>query len=229
MVDKITVVVGFDQRESILYHTFCQSVLEKTTSVVQFIPLVNNSLNFYTEDHGDGSNDFIYTRFLVPYLCNFSGIAIYADSDMIFRSDISELYRLFDKNKAVQVVKHDYETKMSIKYLGNENVNYPKKNWSSLIIFNCQHRANRILTPDFVRLKPGSYLHRFSWLGDDEIGDLPPVWNWLAIEYPENNLAKNIHYTLGAPCFIEFKETSMSAYWWDVYKRMHQGLANIFD
>jgi hypothetical protein len=227
MIDKITIVVGFDQRESILYHTFCQSVLEKTSAVVQFIPLVKNSLNFYKEDHGDGSNDFIYTRFLAPYICDFKGIAIYADSDMIFMSDISELHQLFDPNKAVQVVKHDYKTKMNIKYLGNKNINYPKKNWSSLIIFNCQHPANKILTPDFVRNKPGSYLHRFSWLSEDEIGDLPSVWNWLAIEYPENSLAKNIHYTLGAPCFTEFKETSMANYWWDVYKRMCQGLNRI--
>jgi lipopolysaccharide biosynthesis glycosyltransferase len=223
-LNKITIVVGFDQREAIAYHTFCQSILEKSTIPVQFIPLATNSLYFYNEQHNDGSNSFIYSRFLTPYICEFQGFAVFADGDMICNTDISELVRLFDPNKAVQLVKHDYKTKRSIKYFGNKNNNYPRKNWSSMVIFNCEHPANRILTPQYIEAHDGAFLHRFKWLEDDEIGELNPEWNYLAIEYPPKHDAKLIHYTLGTPCLEEFKMTDMSDIWWDTYRRVTEGL-----
>ncbi len=221
--NMIKLVVGFDQKESVAYHVFCQSVLEKSTSPIQFIPLSRMSLRNYQENHNDGSNQFIYSRFLTPYLNQFSGWAIFADGDMICNVDISELWSLSDETKAVQVVKHDYKTKKSTKYLGNKNEDYPRKNWSSLVLWNCQHPANKVLTPEFISQKSGSYLHRFLWLSDDLIGELPKEWNWLAIEYPENPKAKIIHYTLGTPCFKEYSNTSMSLLWHEHYKRAVQG------
>ncbi len=223
---KLTIVVGFDQTEAVAYHTFCQSVLEKASLPVQFIPLADNSLYFYKESHLDGSNRFIYSRFLTPYLCDFKGFAIFADGDMICNSDIAELQKLFDPAKAVQVVKHDYKTKRAVKYLNNKNENYPRKNWSSLMVFNCEHPANRVLTPEFVQSHDGAFLHRFSWLNDADIGELPLEWNYLAIEYEQNPKAKLIHYTLGTPCFEEFKSTEMSDLWWDAFKRSGQGINN---
>ncbi len=220
----IVIVVGFDQREAVAYHVFCQSVLEKASKPVCFIPLAKNTLDFYNEAHNDGSNAFIYSRFLTPYLCNFEGIAIFADGDMIINEDIVELINLFDYSKAVQVVKHNYETKAKVKYLGNKNENYPRKNWSSLILWNCAHSANRILTPEFIQDKPGSYVHRFSWLEDELIGELPVEWNWLATEYDDNEKAKNIHYTLGTPCFSNYKNSSMSKLWWAVYNNSKEGI-----
>jgi lipopolysaccharide biosynthesis glycosyltransferase len=224
MLEKITIVVGFDHRESIAYHTFCHSILEKSSTPVQFIPLVQSSLKNYTEEHNDGSNSFIYSRFLTPYLCNFSGWAIYADGDMVCEADITELFNLRDESKAVQVVKHSYTTKKNTKYLGNINENYPRKNWSSLILWNCSHLSNKILTPDFVSKSNGAYLHRFSWLDDNLIGELPIEWNWLAIEYPHNTKSKIIHYTLGTPCFRDYKFTEMAEYWHATFKRMNQVL-----
>ena len=223
MNKAILIVVGVDQRESIAYHVFCQSVLEKSSYPVSFIPLAENTLINYKETHTDGSNKFIYSRFLTPYLANFSGWAIFADGDMICQSDISELWALRDPTKAVQVVQHQYETKANIKYLGNKNENYPRKNWSSVILWNCGHEKNQILTPQFIEKQPGSYLHRFSWLEDDDIGSLPLEWNWLAIEYPQNNEAKIIHYTLGTPCFKDYSNTSMSNLWYDCYKETTEG------
>jgi lipopolysaccharide biosynthesis glycosyltransferase len=223
-LNKITMVVGFDQREAVAYHTFCQSIIEKSTVPVQFIPLAKNSLHFYNEKHNDGSNSFIYSRFLTPYLCDFEGYAIYADGDMVCNTDLSEIADLFDASKAVQLVKHDYKTKRTIKYFGNENANYPRKNWSSLVIFNCQHPSNKILTPQFIQEHDGAYLHRFSWLQDDEIGALDVKWNYLAIEYPSCDDAKLIHYTLGTPCLKDFKETEMSDVWWETYRRATDGL-----
>jgi lipopolysaccharide biosynthesis glycosyltransferase len=223
-LNKISIVVGFDQREAIAYHTFCQSILEKSTIPVQFIPLAINSLYFYNEHHNDGSNNFIYSRFLTPYICDFTGFAVYADGDMICNADISELAGLFDTSKAVQLVKHDYKTKRSIKYFGNENKNYPRKNWSSMVIFNCQHPANRVLTPQFIQEHDGAFLHRFQWLQDDEIGELDSTWNYLAIEYKPRKDAKLIHYTLGTPCLVDFKEAEMSDIWWKTFSRVIEGL-----
>ncbi len=217
-------VVGFDQREAVAFHTFIQSVIEKTSTPVSFIPLAINSLKDYEETHTDKSNDFIYSRFLTPYLKNFSGWAIFADGDMVCQSDIKELWNLKDESKAILVVKHDYKTKAQQKYLGNKNENYPRKNWSSLILWNCSHPKHKILTPDFIAKQSGKYLHRFSWLDDDEIGILPIEWNWLAIEYPENMQAKLIHYTLGTPCFRDYANSDMSDIWHETYKRVNTGV-----
>ncbi len=224
MDEKINIVVGFDQREAIAYHTFTQSIIEKSSLPVCFIPLAVNTLKGYTETHKDRSNDFIYSRFLTPYLNNFVGWAIFADGDMICQSDIKELWDLRDESKALLVVKHDYVTKANRKYLGNINENYPRKNWSSLILWNCAHPKHRILTPDFIAQQTGQFLHRFSWLDNSDIGDLPKEWNWLAIEYPINNSAKIIHYTLGTPCFAEYRDTDMAEIWWKNYERVLQGL-----
>jgi len=225
-VNKITLVVGFDQREAVAYHTFCQSVLEKASLPVQIIPLAENTLAGYRETHSDGSNKFIYSRFLTPYLNNFSGWAIFADGDMICQTDIKELWDLRDEAKAVQVVKHDYQTKAHTKYLGNKNENYPRKNWSSLILWNCAHPAHRLLTPEFVQRQTGAYLHRFSWLQDEQVGELPRAWNWLAIEYEDNPQAKLIHYTLGAPCFKDYADSEMAEHWHQAHHRLSQGMGD---
>ena len=225
-MNKITVVVGFDQREAIAYHTFCQSVLEKASVPTQFLPLAENTLSGYRETHADGSNKFIYSRFLTPYLNNFNGWAIFADGDMVCQNDIKELWDLRDETKAVQVVKHDYQTGAHTKYLGNKNENYPRKNWSSLILWNCAHPAHLLLTPEFIQQQPGSYLHRFSWLQDEQIGDLPRMWNWLAIEYEQNPKAKLIHYTLGAPCFKDYAHSEMAEHWHAAHRRLSQGIGD---
>ncbi len=224
MTEKINIVVGFDQREAIAYHTFTQSIIEKSSIPVFFTPLAVNTLNDYTEIHKDRSNDFIYSRFLTPYLNNFTGWAIFADGDMVCQSDIKELWDLRDESKALLVVKHDYKTKKNIKYLGNINENYPRKNWSSLILWNCAHPKHRILTPEFIANQSGKFLHRFSWLEDQDIGELPIEWNWLAIEYPINTKAKIIHYTLGTPCFRDYRNTDMSENWLEVHRRSLEGL-----
>ena len=224
MKQIIRIVVGYDKRESVAYHVFTQSVLEKSSVPVSFIPLSVNTLKIYKETHADGSNEFIYSRFLTPFLMNFSGWAIFADGDMVCNSDIAELWALRDENKAVQVVKHNYKTKKTVKYLGNKNEDYPRKNWSSLILWNCGHPDNKILTPEFIQEKPGSFLHRFSWLDDNHIGELPLEWNWLAIEYPDNPNANIVHYTLGTPCFREYSQDSMADYWHAVYQRVNQGM-----
>jgi lipopolysaccharide biosynthesis glycosyltransferase len=180
---------------------------------VAIIPIALNLIKDYEELHTDGSNHFIYTRFLVPHLMQFEGWAIFIDGDMIVRDDIVKLWNLRDSNKDVMVVKHNYKTRMPVKYLGSKNENYPRKNWSSVILWNCHSAKHRQLTPDFVQKNSGSFLHRFSWLDDNCIGELPLEWNWLPDEYGENKNAKLLHYTLGTPCFQEFADTPQGNEW----------------
>lgn len=209
----IPVFVGYDPREAIAFHVCVNSIIRHASQPVQIIPVALNLFKDYSETHTDGSNHFIYTRFLVPHLMNYQGWAIFIDGDMIVRTDITELWNLRDETKDVLVVKHDYKTKMKEKYLGSKNEDYPRKNWSSVILWNCGNSPNKTLTPEFVQKSTGAELHRFTWLDDSRIGELPKEWNWLPDEYGENSNAKLLHYTLGTPCFQEFANTPMGNEW----------------
>jgi lipopolysaccharide biosynthesis glycosyltransferase len=209
----LPIFIGYDPRESIAYHVCVNSLIRHASVPVAIVPLALNLLGDYTETHNDGSNNFIYSRFLVPHLMNWHGIALFVDGDMIFRQDVAELWALMDTSKDVMVVKHDYQTRQTEKYLGSRNENYPRKNWSSVILWNCANWPNRVLTPEFIAQQPGSYLHRFSWLDDSRIGELPIEWNWLPDEFGANPDAKLLHYTLGAPCFVEYATTPQGDEW----------------
>lgn len=209
----IPIFIGYDPREAIAYHVCTNSIIRHSTQPVSLTPLALNNLSNYQEQHTDGSNHFIYSRFLVPHLTNYRGWAIFIDGDMILRSDINELWEMRDNDKAVMVVKHDYKTRMPVKYLGAKNEDYPRKNWSSVILWNCGHEENRRVTPRFVQNSTGAQLHRFTWLDDELVGELPIEWNWLPDEFGENKNAKLLHYTLGTPSFHEFATTPMGNEW----------------
>ena len=155
---------------------------------------------------------------------DFKGWAIFADGDMVCLSDLRDLKQFFDPNIAVSVVQHNYKTKYKTKYFGQKNEDYPRKNWSSMIVWNCEHPKNKILTPDFISQKEGSFLHRFNWLKDVEIGELPKSWNWLAMEYEEKKDLDLIHYTLGTPCFKEYSNKSLAEFWKKSYKNLLTGI-----
>lgn len=209
----IPIFIGYDPREAIAYHTCVNSIIRNSSQPVAIVPVALNLFQDYSETHTDGSNHFIYTRFLVPYLMQHEGWAIFIDGDMIVRGDISELWNLRELDKDVMVVKHDYKTRRTEKYLGAKNEDYPRKNWSSVILWNCNSHPNRRLTPEFVQRATGAELHRFSWLEDRRIGELPKEWNWLPDEYGSNPDAKLLHYTLGTPCFHEFADTPQGEEW----------------
>lgn len=219
MQTSIPLYCGYDPREAAGYHVFCQSVIERASVPVSFHPLHRPMLDNF-DGQKDGTNAFIYSRFLVPHLQNYSGWALFADaSDMVMVEDIARLWALRDDfiiNKALAVVPHDYRTKHPRKYLGtpmeSENLDYPRKNWSSLMLWNCAHMANRILTPEFVREAPGSFLHRFSWLKDDQIAHLPREWNALSME-EDVSLASLVHFTLGSPGFEAYRHSPGAEHW----------------
>jgi len=209
----INIFIGYDHREAIAYHVCANSIIRQSSKPISLIPLALRNLQDYEEKHTDGSNQFIYSRFLVPHLMEYKGWAIFMDGDMLVRDDIVKLWEMRDDTKAVQVVKHDYKTKLSEKYLGSKNEDYPRKNWSSVILWNCGHPANAAVTPEFVQNATGSQVHRFTWLTDELIGELPIEWNWLPDEFGANLDAKLIHYTLGTPCFHDFATTPMADEW----------------
>jgi lipopolysaccharide biosynthesis glycosyltransferase len=211
----LTLYVGYDQREACVYHTFCQSVIEHASGPVQFIPLHKPMLDNF-DGQQDGTNAFIYSRYLVPHLQNYKGFALFCDGDMHVNADIYELYNLREPQYAVQVVKHDYKTRQHRKYIGspieNDNIDYDRKNWSSVMLFNCEHPSNRYLTPENVAEAGGLFLHRFKWLNDEQIGDLPAEWNHLVGEYIDGP-AKLYHHTLGSPGFAHYAECYSSQDW----------------
>lgn len=209
----IPIFIGYDPREAVAYHVCTNSIIRQSSQPISITPLALNVLKDYKETHTDGSNHFIYSRFLVPHLMNYQGWAIFMDGDMLLRDDINKLWELRDETKAVQVVKHNYKTRLTEKYLGAKNENYPRKNWSSVILWNCHHPANATVTPEFVMNATGAQVHRFTWLSDDLIGELPIEWNWLPDELGSNPNAKLLHYTLGTPSFHEFATTPMGDEW----------------
>jgi hypothetical protein len=212
----ITIFVGYDPREACVYHTFCQSVIEHASEPVQFIPLHSGLLNNF-DGQQDGTNAFIYSRYLVPYLQDYQGFALFFDGDMHVNADVAELWKWRDENYAIQVVKHKYKTKHERKYIGtplaNDNLDYPRKNWSSVCIWNCGHDANKYLTLENVADAGPTILHRFKFLNDDLIGDIPIDWNWLEGEYPHNPSAKLVHHTLGSPGFKHYAGSPSSKDW----------------
>lgn len=210
----LRVFIGYDPREAVAYHTCVQSIIEtaREPAKLAFTPV--------TGPRRDGSNDFIYARFLVPYLCGYSGKAVFVDGDMIVRAPIEDLFDLIRLDCGVTVVKHDYRTKHPVKYLGNKNDDYPRKNWSSVIGWNCGFFPNRVLTPEYVAGSTGAQLHRFAWLSDQQIGDLPEAWNKLVLEQVLEESDKLRHFTIGTPCFSEYADCEGAEEWYASYRRM---------
>lgn len=223
----IQLFAGYDLRESIGYHAFCQSVIDTCSEPVSIAPLSLKQLEkFYQAGQRDGTNEFIYSRFLVPYLMGYKGWAIFVDgADMIVKGDLAELYAMRNGNMAVQVVKHNYKTKNPRKYVGTgmeaRNDDYPMKNASSVMLINCGHPAWAKVTPDFVAEQPGSVLHRFAFMDDVLVGDLPIEWNWLSQEHGVNEQAKLVHFSIGVPGFTHYNECDMSNDWHIAHHRMN--------
>lgn len=215
MRETIPVYIGFDPREAAAYHVFCESVIERSSVPVAFHPLHKGMLEGF-DGQQDGTNAFIYSRFLVPSLRQYEGWALFVDGDMVILEDIARLWALRDDSKAIMVVKHDYKTKHPRKYIGtpmeSDNLDYPGKNRSSVILWNCGHKSNRRLTRELVSDAGGQFLHRFSWLADDEIGEIPPEWNVLVGEQ-DASLASLLHFTLGIPAFSHYANCDGAEHW----------------
>jgi len=212
--DKLKIFVGWDSREDIAYQA-CKQSLNDTASVdIEVIPLKQRLLKrdglYWRKSDKLASTEFTFTRFLVPELANFKGWALFIDCDFIAVEDVKKLFDLRDEKYAVMCAQHDYTPKEGIKMDGKQQLNYPRKNWSSMMLFNCGHPSNKQLNKELVNDPniDGKYLHRFSWLNDAEIGELSHEWNWLVGWYnePKDGKPKFIHYTEGGPWFEQYKD-----------------------
>jgi len=226
--ESIRLIIGWDDREAVGGHVFLQSVINQSSMPVETIVLTPKLLERLGVGT-DGTNAFSKARFLTPYLCGFGGRAIFADgADMLCNADLAELWGLRDFYSAVQVVKHDYTPRNRKKYVGTDmesaNEPYPRKQWSSLVLWNCGYMGHRQLTPAFVEGASGSFLHRFSWLPDDRIGELPKEWNWLVDEDNQAEKPKIIHWTNGLPGFRQYEGASYSDTWKQAWGDMNRGL-----
>ena len=219
------VFVGYDPREDIAYQVCKHSILTKQPEAI-VRPLVQKELRdagWYTRPKDKlASTEFTFTRFLVPELTNFKGWAVFMDCDMILTTDIKELFDQADDKYAVMCVQHDYTPKEGMKMDGQKQTVYPRKNWSSVVLFNCAHPSNARLTQDMVNDPElnGAYFHRFSWLKDEEIGELDHTWNYLVGVYDDVETPKLIHYTEGGPWFENYRECEFHELWKNELKDM---------
>jgi hypothetical protein len=210
----IRIFIGFDARETVAWHVLSHSILARSSEPVSFVPLKLDNLKgcFHRERDPLQSTDFAFTRFLTPYLSGYEGWSIFMDCDMLVQEDIARLWALRDERYAVMCVKHDHQPKETVKFLGETQTAYNKKNWSSVMLFN--NAKCRALTPEYVNTASGLQLHQFKWLGDDAlIGELPRQWNHLVGYYTEDPGAANVHFTLGGPYFEGYGDCEFAEAW----------------
>ena len=212
------IFIGYEPREDIAYNVCVHSILTRQPNA-EVIPLVQQELRdlgWYTRDVDKlASTEFTFTRFLVPELCNYNGWALFIDCDTLITTDIKDLFNLADNRYAVMCVKHDYKINTKYKMDGQKQTTYPRKNWSSVMLFNCSHPSNRALSKRLINdpKTTGVYLHRMSWLEDKDIGELNHTWNYLADVYTDILYPKLIHYTCGGPWFKEYTNHPFSDSW----------------
>ena len=221
------VYIGYDTREDIAYQVSKFSILNKSKNIT-INPLKLSELKdkklYWRDEDKLGSTEFTFSRFLVPELNEFNGWALFCDCDILFLEDINNLFELADEKYAVMCVQHDYKPKEGVKMDGKAQTLYPRKNWSSLVLWNCSHPSNKAINKELINQPDttGKYLHRFSWLKDEEIGSLPHHWNWLAgwYEEPQDGSPKAIHYTEGGPWFENYRHCEYHQYWKDNLRLM---------
>lgn len=245
-----TVYVGYDIREIDAYNVLKYSAYKYSSEALNIVPInqdVLRRIGLYRRawmlgsshkpvakrdkdlqhvdlfDQKPFSTDFSFTRFLVPFLNLLNGWALYMDCDMYFRSNPIELFEKYNNpKKAIYVVKHNYKPNEKVKMYGTKQVKYSRKNWSSLILYNCSHTSHQKLTVDDVNIKSGWWLHNFKWLKDNEIGSITEDWNWLEGYSSDKINPKIVHFTRGGPWFdkLNFKVSKKGKKFfkeWEVY------------
>lgn len=224
-----SVWIGFDPREAAAFAVARHSLMRRTNLPIPIRGLVLADLRargLYTrptsfregrmwDDISEAamSTEHANARFLVPQLAG-SGWSIFMDGDVLVRSDVFNLFDQCDPEKAVMVVKHNYAPPEGIKMDGQMQSRYARKNWSSVIAFNCEHPANKALTVELVNTVPGRDLHRFCWLEDNDIGELDASWNWLVGHSDPEIDPDIVHFTEGLPNMTGYEDSDFADEWW---------------
>jgi len=218
-IENPTFFIGYDSKEDIAYRV-CKQSLIKNSSInikvksLKLYELISKKIYKRNIDPL-ASTEFTYSRFLVPVLMNYKGWAVFCDCDFLFFDDVAKLFSNLNDEKAIYCVQHDYTPKEKHKMDGQQQTIYPRKNWSSFIVFNCSHPSNKKLDIDKVNSETGSYLHQFKWLKDNEIGSLDERWNWLEGWTSNHNKEKPyaVHFTRGGPWFNEWHDVEFAENW----------------
>jgi hypothetical protein len=210
----IRIFIGYDSREAVAFSVLAHSIHRRASQPVAIAPVMLGQLEgvFKRERNPLQSTDFSFSRFLTPWMCDYQGWAIFMDCDQLVLDDIAKLWALRDDRYAVQVVKHHHVPKEEVKFLGEKQSKYQKKNWSSVMLMNCA--KCRALSPEYVNTSSGLELHQFKWLESESlIGEIPSRWNHLVGYDAPRPDAALVHYTIGGPYFPEYKDCEYSDEW----------------
>lgn len=234
-VEPLRVFVGYDSREHIAFEVCKSSMLRLASVPVVVEPLDTRRLRHAglysrhwieragqqvdTMDDRPFSTEFAFPRFLVPALMQWRGRALFCDCDFLWRADVAELFGLFDPAHAVQVVMHNHRAE-GVKMDGQSQGNYHRKNWSSLVLWNCEHPGNLLLTPERVNTERGQWLHAFDWLPSYVIGALPVNWNWIENVTASDVVPSCVHFSAGGPWHKGFENAAYADEWRDEAARI---------
>ncbi len=215
---SIKVFVGYDSREDIAWQVCRHSLSRHSSAPIDIYPLRQptlRELGLYTRPlDAISSTEFSLTRFLAPFLGTGSDWCVFVDCDFLFTRSLNDLVATLSPDKAVYVVQHDYVPANAVKMDGKAQTVYPRKNWSSFMIFNLRHPAIKSLTPSLINSAAPAYLHRFEWVEDADIGSLDLEWNFLEGEYPSpQRTPAAVHYTNGGPWFEQWQDVEFADLW----------------
>jgi hypothetical protein len=230
-LSALRIFIGFEPRERDAYLVAAHTLRRHSSRPLEIEPLVLEHLRWkrlYNRPHSMDaagriwdeisrapmSTEFALTRFLVPHLAGYRGPALFIDCDFMFRADVAELFALFDERLAVQVVQHAQPVDAAVKMDGQIQTAYPRKNWSSCVLWNCEHLAH-CGQLERVNRWPGLWLQRFFWLQEEHIGALPLAWNWLeGINFATDlDAVKAVHYTRGIPSMPGYEASTFADEW----------------
>lgn len=220
----LKVFLGYDTNEPLAYQVASFSIIRRSSKPVEVRPLVLSDLDMIIRpiemrgkqmwcpiSDAPMSTQFSNSRFIIPFITK--GWALFADDDIVCLDDISHLFDHADPKYAVMVVKHKHEPVEEFFPDGRKQTVYPRKNWSSVVLWNCDHPAHKRFTLEDLNSWPGRDMHRFIWLEDDEIGELPLRWNFLIGVNEWDHDVSIAHYTLGGPWLPKWEKTPEDFIW----------------
>ena len=191
------VFIGYDERQAVSYTALQHSILETASQPISVTPLILSTLPITRH----GLTPFTFSRFLVPWLCNYQGHALFLDADMFLVSDICEMTRYFNDDHAISVVRSIAQFEQS-----------------SVMLFNNAHPKNKTLTPDFIQ-NTEENMHGLCWLDEADIGEMDSKWNQLVGYQDCQGMSGNLHFTMGVPAFPETSTSEFGQMWTDCAKR----------
>jgi len=218
------VFIGYDTREPEAFDVAAYSI-KKYAPEIGIQPLKLDELrrdgHYWREHDSLGSTEFTISRFLVPFLSDYSGFSLFIDCDMLSRCDIRNIMDVDEPGHVVYCVQHDYSPHSMTKMDGKQQHVYPRKNWSSVMLFD--NDKCRTLSPETVNSETPMYLHRMLWA--NSIGALDRRWNYLA-GYYEGDDPYLIHYTDGGPWFDEYRDCAFADLWINSFEELHKGVTD---